>query len=197
MAAPGALRPHEPSPESSAPARQIVSPATRRAFPAAARPARMSLENDPDNPCFGCGPANADGLRLAFERGAQGARTRLDATREREGWPQRLHSGLLYLAMLETANWTVFALRGRVGLPVRTSALDARRWVATGETLEIEGRAVEAQDAALAVEVTARGADGALAAMLTRAYALPRRGELARRLGYDALPEALLALVPE
>ncbi len=67
--------------------------------------------------------------------------TTLTASAQHQGWPGRLHSGILYLAMLETANWTLYGLRGRVGLPVRTSALDAKRWVATGETLILMGRA--------------------------------------------------------
>ena len=59
-----------------------------------------------------------------------------------EGWPARLHSGVLYLAMLDAANWTVYGLHDRVGLPVETSALTLLRWVPTGTPAPVgRGRA--------------------------------------------------------
>lgn len=82
----------------------------------------MLLDNDAANPCFGCGPENPVGLRLQFERTPIGARTSLAVTPHMVGWPNRLHSGLLDIAMLvttrlrtrlgprcaaETANWSV------------------------------------------------------------------------------------------
>lgn len=156
-----------------------------------------TLENDPANPCVGCGPEHPHGLRLAFARDGDAVTTTLAATPDRQGWPGRLHSGLLYLAMLETANWTLFGLRGRVGLPVRTSALDAARWVAVGETLTLRGRLAADAPGAATVRVDATDAKGARVAGLERAYDLPDRATFLARMGYDRVPAGLEDALPE
>ena len=81
----------------------------------------VALENDGTNPCFGCGPDNPRGLRLSFRRMGDRVETSLLTQVTMEGWPGLLHSGILYTAMLETANWTVYGVTGRVGVPVRTA----------------------------------------------------------------------------
>src|SRR5256885_13201273 len=98
--------------------------------PMASEESGMALENDEANPCFGCGPRNPRGLRLSFHRVGDRVETMLLAGVTMEGWPGRLHSGILYTAMLETANWTVFGITGRIGIPVRTSGLRLQRRVA-------------------------------------------------------------------
>ena len=154
----------------------------------------VRVENDAANPCFGCGPQNPIGLRLAFESDGMGARARMRVTPHMIGWPNRLHSGLLYLALAETANWSVYAALGRVGLPVRTSALDAKRFVKVGEILALAGTW---DPTARVARCEARDARGELVATLERAYELPTRAELRRRMGEDALPPEFEALVPE
>lgn len=154
----------------------------------------MRLENDPTNPCFGCGPEHPSGLRLAFERDGDSVRAALHVTEAMQGWPRRLHSGLLYLAMLEVANWTVYGALARIGLPTRTSALDAQRWVAVGERLALVGRWDAASKTA---RIEARDERGAVVARLEREYLLPTRAEFRARMGADALTPELEALVPE
>ncbi|HET6404979.1 MAG TPA: hotdog fold domain-containing protein [Candidatus Thermoplasmatota archaeon] len=154
----------------------------------------MLLENDPANPCFGCGPENPLGLRLAFAREGDDVRAQLRVTESMVGWPQRLHSGLLYLALLETANWTVYGTLGRVGLPTRTGALDGKRWVRVGETLTLRG----SWDAAARVaRCEALDERGELVARLEREYVFPTRAEFRARMGEDALPPEFEELVPE
>ncbi|MEA3199577.1 MAG: uncharacterized protein QOE90_1005 [Thermoplasmata archaeon] len=154
------------------------------------------LENDPANPCVGCGPEHPHGLRLVFAREGAEVTSSLDATRERQGWPDRLHSGLLYLALLETANWTLYGLRGRVGIPVRTSALDAQRWIAVGERLTLHGRLARDEPQSVTVAVEARDASGARVASLERAYDLPDRATFLKRMGYDRAPPGLEDALP-
>ena len=55
----------------------------------------VALENDGTNPCFGCGPGNPRGLRLSFHRVGDRVETMLLADVTMEGWPGRLHSGIL------------------------------------------------------------------------------------------------------
>lgn len=154
------------------------------------------LENDPHNGCVGCGPANERGLRLSFERTPEGARSTMTTQAWQEGWPGSTHTAFLYMALLETMNWTVYARRGRVGLPTRTGALDTRRRVQTGETLTLVGNAREDAPEHLLAEARALDATGALVARLERAYDFPDREGFARRMGYDELPGVLRDLLP-
>ena len=149
------------------------------------------LENDPLNPCIGCGPENARGLKLAFHREGDVVVSTLDADASMQGWPRRLHSGVLYMALLETANWTVYGLKGRVGLPVRTSALSLTRWVATGERLRLVGAL---RDATVVAE--AHDGAGKVVASLERTYDFPDKKGFAARMGYDEMPPELEGLFP-
>lgn len=156
----------------------------------------VPLENDARNPCVGCGPENPVGLRLRFVREGAEVSTTLVAGPTLQGWPSRLHSGILYLALLETANWTVFALRGRVGLPTRTSALEATRLVVTGERLRLTGRGAASGGEALQVIVEAHDEHGALVARIEREFQMLDRTEMIRRLGYEGVPPELEELLP-
>ena len=153
------------------------------------------LENDPWNPCIGCGLNNPRGLRLEFRREGKQVETELIAHETLEGWPARLHSGVLYLAMLDTANWTVYGLHDRVGLPVQTSALTLLRWVPTGTRLRLVG-VEHSRTGDLTIQVEAHDEKGPVA-RLDRSYVLTNRAEFERRLGYKTLPKVLHEVVPE
>ena len=152
------------------------------------------LENDPVNPCIGCGPNNPRGLRLEFRRDGKRVETELTAHETLEGWPERLHSGVLYLAMLDAANWTVYGLHDRVGLPVQTSALTLQRWVPTGTRLRLVG-VEKSQTGDLVIQVEAHDEEGPVA-RLDRSYVLTNRAGFEQRLGYKTLPKVLHEVVP-
>ena len=157
---------------------------------------REALENDPLNGCIGCGPGNPRGLRLAFHREGDVVTSTLDADATMQGWPRRLHSGVLYTALLETANWTVYGLKARAGLPVRTSALSLARWIATGERLRLLGSLRDTGARTATVMAEARDGQGKTVASLERDYDLPDAVEFAARMGYDAMPPELEGLFP-
>ena len=157
----------------------------------------VALENDETNPCFGCGPRNPRGLRLSFRRVGDRVETQFLADGTMEGWPERLHSGILYTAMLETANWTTFGVTGRVGIPVRTSALSLQRWVPTGTRLRIAGQAKNPGLNRLTIAVEAFTAEGHPVANLDRDFVLPNRREFLEKMGYEEIPAAFADLVPE
>ena len=146
---------------------------------------------------LGCGPGNPRGLRLSFHRVGDRVETMLLADVTMEGWPGRLHSGILYTAMLETANRTVFGITGRIGTPARTSGLRLQRWVPTGTRLRIEGRAKSTGPSSLTVALEAFTSDGQSVATLERDFVLPNRQELLDRMGYEENPAVLAGLVPE
>jgi hypothetical protein len=157
----------------------------------------VALENDDANPCFGCGPGNPQGLRLSFRRVGDRVETTLPTVVTMEGWPGRLHSGILYTAMLETANWTVYGATGRIGIPVRTSALTLQQWVPTGTVLRIAGRAKRTDLDSVTVAVEAFTSDGQPIATLDRDFVLPDRREFLDAMGYEEIPEVFAGLIPE
>lgn len=152
------------------------------------------LENDPENPCIGCGPGNPIGLRLAFAWDGEGVVAAFVVGPNHQGWPGSCHTGVLYIALVETLNWTLWGALGRAGLPRETSALATRRRVAVGEALTLRGRVLSLDGAPrVRAEALARGE---VVASLERAYDLPDAAEAARRLGFERLPGVLAGLFP-
>ncbi len=159
--------------------------------------AGIILENDAANSCFGCGTNNPRGLHLSFCQAGDRVETKLIASATMEGWPGRLHSGILYIAMLEAANWTVYGLTKRIGVPTRTSALDVRRWVSTGTHLRVAGRVTHSTPGQLSVVVEAWDSTGELVASLNRDFVLPSRHDFLERMGYEEIPEVFAGLIPD
>lgn len=160
-------------------------------------PEPVPLENDSRNPCVGCGPEHPSGLHLAFTRQGDRVSTALVASERHQGWPGRLHSGILYLALLETSNWTLFGFQNRVGIPTRTSALGTKRWVAVGETLILSGRLTAPAGTTAQVRVEALDGKGQTVATLERDYDLPDRSTFLKRMGYSTCPPGLEEALPE
>lgn len=154
------------------------------------------LDNVPTNRCIGCGPANPEGLQLAFRKLKGRVRSELKARDTYEGWPDRLHSGVLYIAMVETANWTVYGLEGRIGLPVHTTRLRTNRWVATGEELTLEGTIQPFSEHDLSIEVRAQDEAGDRVAALERDYQLIDEEDFLEAMGYEELPAELEGMLP-
>lgn len=152
-----------------------------------ARP--MPLENVASNPCIGCGPANPIGLKLEFDATAEGARTRFTAEARWQGFPGRMHSAVLYLALIETMNWSLYARTSKMGLPQRTSALSMTKRVLVGDAVELEGRVLRFRDDAASVEAIARTPAGDIIGALDRDYRMVGEEEFLRVMGYDELPE--------
>lgn len=149
----------------------------------------MPLENVASNPCIGCGPANPIGLHLEFEATPEGASSRFVAEARWQGFPGRMHSAVLYLALIETMNWSLHARTGRMGLPARTGALSMVRRVAVGDGVHLEGVVHEATGATAKVSASARTPEGAPIGSLDREYRLVNEDEFLRAMGYDELPE--------
>lgn len=148
-----------------------------------------ALPNHPDNPCIGCGPDNPAGLRLAFHLDGDVVRSGFTVADHHQGWPGTMHSAVLYLALVETMNWTVYGLTGRVGLAAETSALAYERRATLGEHLELTGRIVDPKGPRARAEAHAEGGDRV--GRLERVYAMPDRAAFLDRMGWDAVPKAL------
>lgn len=152
------------------------------------------MANDPANPCIGCGPSNPLGLQLAFVWDGKRATAPFTVRPEHVGWPGSCHTGVLYIALVETANWTLYGSLDRAGFPVRTGPLETRRRVPVGETLTLRGRVVDRAEPR--VEAEALGVDGEFVARIERTYALLDAAQVAERLGYGEVPAVLEGMFP-
>ena len=149
----------------------------------------MQLENIGSNPCVVCGPANPVGLRLRFASAPDGATAEFLVDARWQGFPGRLHSAILYLALVETLNWSLYARTGRMGLPERTSALRMTRRVGVGDALVLRGRVARSAPGSATVEAEATMPAGEAVGSLDRDYAMVDEATFLARMGYDALPE--------
>src|SRR5438067_3568971 len=140
---------------------------------------RMSMENVSSNPCVGCGPSHPVGSRLAFEALPDGASTRFVAEPRWQGFPGRMHSAILYLALIETMNWALYAKTRRMGLPARTSALTMTRRVVVGDEVRVQGRVLDSGDITR-VEAMARTPAGDVIGSLDRHYRMVDEAESLR-----------------
>ena len=93
------------------------------------------------NRCFGCGPANATGLRLEFLLASDGAVVSRPVVPEAfEGHPGFLHGGIIATLLDEAMSKAVRAL-GRPSM-TRKMEVEYLRPVPSGAPIRIEGRVV-------------------------------------------------------
>ena len=93
------------------------------------------------NRCFGCGQANANGLRLEFLLASDGAVVSLPIVPEAfEGHPGYVHGGIIATLLDEAMSKAVRAL-GRPSM-TRKMEVEYLRPVPSGAPLRIEGRVV-------------------------------------------------------
>ena len=94
-----------------------------------------------NNRCFGCGPANATGLRLEFLLASDGAVVSLPVVPDAfEGHPGYLHGGIIATLLDEAMSKAVRVL-GRPSM-TRKMEVEYLRPVPSGAPLRIEGRVV-------------------------------------------------------
>ena len=100
------------------------------------------LENDPENPCFGCGPNNPAGLRLRFfeDDGEVVAETTLGD--QFSSWPGQAHGGVVFGALECTCQWTFYSVKHRSG-PTMKFAVGFPSRIKVGEPLKLVGRVVK------------------------------------------------------
>ena len=77
------------------------------------------LENPVENPCFGCGPRHARGLRLTLSQesrpdGVDEIRTNFTPREDEIGWPGIFHTGLHFMVLYEVSYWAALQLGGRL-----------------------------------------------------------------------------------
>ncbi len=154
------------------------------------------LENPPENPCFGCGPANGRGLHLEFERspaddGVDEVRARYVPRPDEIGWPGLLHGGLHYFLLHEASYWAALTLGGRVHRFGGRAVFEQTRLPRVGRECMVAARVVAGPGPALRIRATTTNDRGAPCGTLDADWVPARRAEVVA--AGLALPDYLLA----
>ena len=109
--------------------------------------------------CFVCGDANERGLQVRFYLQGEGVATVFTPERDLEGYPGRIHGGILAALLDETMGWAPCVKYGRfcVAAELTVRYLQA---VPAGTMLTIYGEAIGSQRRLWEAEGEVRGQDG-------------------------------------
>ncbi len=121
------------------------------------------MAHSASNRCFGCGPANATGLRLEFLLAEDGGVVTLPTVGSSfEGHPGYLHGGIIATLLDEAMSKSA---RAR-GLTTMTRKLEVEylRPVPSGAPLRVEGRVVGSEGRKHWMEAAIRDAEGTVLA---------------------------------
>jgi acyl-coenzyme A thioesterase PaaI-like protein len=121
----------------------------------------------PNGRCFGCGPANARGLRIESHRAADGSVVATWSPRpEHEAWDGIVNGGIIGTLIDCHSNWTaIAALMARDGLDAAPSTVTAelavrfRRPTPSNAPIRLVARAVELDGDRVTVEATVSSGD--------------------------------------
>ncbi len=91
-----------------------------------------------DGRCFGCGPANDEGLRMRFEPTPDGAVCEFDVPARYQSWQGMVHGGVIALMLDEAVGWAAW----HTGHPGVTGRLEVRfrRPLRLGDRVRVVGR---------------------------------------------------------
>ncbi len=91
-----------------------------------------------DGHCFGCGPLNADGLRMVFTPGPDGSVAEYAVAERFQSWAGMTHGGVVSLMLDEAVGWAAWQA-GHPGVTGRL-AVSFRRPLRLGERVRVVGQ---------------------------------------------------------
>ena len=104
----------------------------------------------PNSICFGCGPANHEGLRIRSFRKENGLEMRFDPSPEHQAFPGMINGGIIGTLMDCHGNWTAaIALMDKSGdseppcTVTATYSIKLRRPTPFGHEIQVNGEVVE------------------------------------------------------
>lgn len=155
----------------------------------------MHLDNPPDNPCFGCGPGVARGLRLGFQRlrapdGVDEVVAEHVPRGDEIGWPGLFHTGLHFTVLYEASYWGAWELTGKVHTSHGDSLYQQQRLPRVGKPFRAHARLAGTQDGSVVVDARSVSDEGKPLATLRTLWKQASRERLAKA-GLD-LPDYIV-----
>ena len=100
------------------------------------------LPNRADNKCFGCGPANPQGLRMQFYTNGETVASWITVPPHLCGWSNLAHGGILFTALDEIMGRSMIYLLKRFVL-TKSIMIEYLKPVPHGREFKVEGRILE------------------------------------------------------
>jgi hypothetical protein len=113
-----------------------------------------TLENPPENPCFGCGPQHARGLRLAFTREGESVVCTYTPKPDEIGWPGIFHTGLHFTVLFEACYWAALELTGQVHVAAGPQVYEHKRLPRVGAPFTVRAQILSRDPLRLVAEST-------------------------------------------
>jgi hypothetical protein len=159
----------------------------------------VALENPVENPCFGCGPRHARGLRLEFAKevtpeGVEEIRTMFTPHEDEVGWPGIFHTGLHFTVLYEVSYWTALTLGGRLMVSTGPGTYAHQRLPRVGRAHVARARIGPWNGSTRTVRALTETVEGKQCGSLETLWRAVERSELDRA-GLQ-LPDYLLAELP-
>ncbi len=142
--------------------------------------------------CFVCGEANRGGLRVRFRRDGDEVVVETSVAPQFEGYPGRVHGGVVTALLDETAGWACTVHTGRLYFTAELT-VRFRAPVPGGTPLLVRGRMISARSRMAEGEARIEGPGGeVLAECRGRYVAIPRtvQDEIVPRLKMGCRPAA-------
>lgn len=117
--------------------------------------------------CFGCGQANAAGLKLRFSIDGESVRTVFTPSPAHEGYPGYLHGGISSAVLDEAMGWAAYHLSSGALATTARLQVKFRRPALIGEPLTVQASITRRSTRHLWTEATLKRKDGKLAAEAT------------------------------
>ena len=150
----------------------------------------ITLDNPTTNACFGCGPANARGLHLAFSRDGDAVVCEYTPKPDETGWPGLFHTGLLLLVLNEACFWGAWELSGAVATLKGPSSFEIHRVPRVGVPFGVRATMEKGTGPAMRMKATAETAEGKPVATLDAGFEHLARSRVAK--AGLALPDYVL-----
>jgi uncharacterized protein (TIGR00369 family) len=123
--------------------------------------------------CFGCGPENPVGLKLAFEKADGAVHSRTAISRKYAGYRDFAHGGIVATMLDEAMGWAMLHLAGKHGV-TKTLSVNYRRPVFVEREIVVSARVTANEVSNVTLEARIEDARGRLLATAEGEWAVVR-----------------------
>jgi uncharacterized protein (TIGR00369 family) len=124
---------------------------------------KLALAEGTFNGCFGCGPNNAVGLKLSFEKQGGVVVSRTTVARAYAGYRDFTHGGIVATMLDEAMGWAMLHVAGRHGV-TKSLQIDYRRPVRVEQPVTVTARVTLQEETRVVLEARIEDERGRLLA---------------------------------